>query len=132
MITYLILYSYIQDSLYYHRKRTIKVNFVNVVGAFFYIGNEDGVKNYPDRWRKHAIAIKEVDPTIKTIFNCNYLNPKALEEIVDRFLQSSETQKYLVTNVYNRNLEVSSFYIMFSQYDIRIYLKDEINGETCL
>ena len=68
---------------------------MNVVGAFFYIGNEDGVKNYPDRWRKHAIAIKEVDPTIKTIFNCNYLKPKLLEEIVNRFLQSFESYCYL-------------------------------------
>merc|ERR1719273_1069927 len=52
-------------------------------GAFFFIGNEDEVQNYPDRWRKHALAIKEVDPTIKTIFNCNFLNPKVLKKIVN-------------------------------------------------
>ena len=58
------------------------VNTRGYKGAFFYIGNEDSVKKYPDRWRKHAMAVKEVDPTIKTIFNANFLNPKALKTIV--------------------------------------------------
>ena len=53
-------------------------------GALFYIGNEDNVgkPEHAQRWRKHALAIKKVDPTIKTIFNCNHLNSKSLKKIV--------------------------------------------------
>ena len=35
------------------------------------------------RWRKHALAIKEVDPTIKTIFNLNTLSSSTLKSIVN-------------------------------------------------
>ena len=51
------------------RQAEYVVNTRGYKGAFFYIGNEDNVQHYPERWRKHALAIKQVDPTIKTIFN---------------------------------------------------------------
>ena len=41
------------------------------------------VHTYLYRWRKHALAIKEVDPTIKTIFNLNTLSSSTLKSIVN-------------------------------------------------
>ena len=52
-------------------------------GAFYYIGNEDGIIVSTERWKKHAQTIKGVDPTAKTIFNYNYLNARDLETIIN-------------------------------------------------
>eukprot|EP00448_Togula_jolla_P017521 CAMPEP_0170575298 /NCGR_PEP_ID=MMETSP0224-20130122/3790_1 /TAXON_ID=285029 /ORGANISM="Togula jolla, Strain CCCM 725" /LENGTH=427 /DNA_ID=CAMNT_0010898075 /DNA_START=153 /DNA_END=1436 /DNA_ORIENTATION=+ len=56
-------------------------------GAWYYVGNEDNVGHYWDRWRAHVTAMKRVDPTMRVFFNNNKLNPKlltrALQEVGD-------------------------------------------------
>jgi len=57
-------------------------------GAFWYIGNEDcykygGVTEYAKVFKKHAIAMKKVDPKIKIFWNYN--NPN--EKVISTFLK---------------------------------------------
>merc|ERR1712215_17628 len=51
-------------------------------GAYFYIGNEDRSMQYPEVWRNHALVMKSVDPTIKILFNCNWLDADHLQTFV--------------------------------------------------
>ena len=54
---------------------------------YHYSGETEEVTKAKDlsylRWREHAKVIKTVDPSAKTIFNCNYLNPSALKSILE-------------------------------------------------
>jgi hypothetical protein len=44
-------------------------------GAFWYIGNEDGAPQHAALIAEHARAMKQVDPTLKAIWNDNDLSP---------------------------------------------------------
>ncbi len=51
-------------------------------GAFWYIGNEDGAPQHAALIAEHARAMKEVDPTLKAIWNDNALSPAHLTDFL--------------------------------------------------
>jgi len=51
-------------------------------GAFYYIGNEDEAYKYPAEIKAHALAMKEIDPTIKTMYNQNGIGPTGLKKFM--------------------------------------------------
>jgi hypothetical protein len=57
-------------------------------GAFFYIGNEecqtDCSGSHADLIVQHALAMKAVDPTIQTLWNCNELKAPALQAFLEQ------------------------------------------------
>ena len=63
------------ESLTIQRGNKLVITPIKSILSFLHI--------YLYRWRKHALAIKEVDPTIKTIFNLNTLSSSTLKSIVN-------------------------------------------------
>jgi hypothetical protein len=51
-------------------------------GGIWYIGNEDDAPQYADRIKKHALAMKEEDPTIQIFWNNNGMTPKNLKQFL--------------------------------------------------
>ena len=55
-------------------------------GAYYYIGNEECQTDcsgfHADRIAAHAVAMKAVDPTIKTMFSSNEIRPHVLEKVM--------------------------------------------------
>jgi len=52
-------------------------------GAFWYIGNEDRAAQHATRIKNHAVAMKEVDPTLKVFWNNNGMNPSNLKAFLE-------------------------------------------------
>ena len=57
-------------------------------GAFYYIGNEECQQDcsgaHAELIARHAVAMKEVDPTIKTMFSSNEIRPNILKKIMEQ------------------------------------------------